>query len=71
MNNMRLIKTVLLGAMEGQSQPRRPERKWIDKVKEWCSCMDVCSAYGEQHKTRVEVSNCGSSSGEQLAWAYR
>jgi len=36
MNNSRKIKSVVMGKMDGNNKRRRPYRKWLDDIKEWC-----------------------------------
>lgn len=36
MNNERKIKSVMMGIMEGTGRRGRPNREWLDDIKEWC-----------------------------------
>jgi len=36
MEDSRRIKSVMSGIMDGKGRRGRPNRKWIDDIKEWC-----------------------------------
>ena len=36
MKDERLVKGVMFGIMEGQAQRGRPNREWLDDIREWC-----------------------------------
>ena len=36
MKNDRKIKSVMMGTMEGTGKRGRPNREWLDDVKDWC-----------------------------------
>ena len=38
MPNDRLVKTVMLGMIEGSRPRGRPVRRWIDDITDWCNC---------------------------------
>jgi len=38
MDDNKLIKTVLLGMMEGNRPCGRPARRWLDDIVDWCGC---------------------------------
>jgi len=43
MNNSRLIKQLVFGMVVGSGIRGRPNKEWLDDIKEWCQ-MDVHSA---------------------------
>jgi len=42
-NSLRLIKQVEFGMVDGSGIQGRPDKEWLDDIKEWCH-MDVHSA---------------------------
>ena len=38
MKNPRLVKTALLGMVEGNQPRGRPPRRWTDDIVDWCGC---------------------------------
>jgi len=36
MEDTRLVKNVVFGIMEGTTRRVRPNREWLDDIKEWC-----------------------------------
>jgi len=36
MEDSRLVKNVVFGIMEGASRRGRPNREWLDDIKQWC-----------------------------------
>jgi len=52
MNNSRLIKRVIFGKVDGSGIRERPNKEWLDDIKEWCQ-MDVHSS-SIQAQSRTE-----------------
>ena len=38
MMDQRLVKTVMLGMVEGKQPVGRPLRRWSDDITDWCNC---------------------------------
>jgi len=38
MKDERLVKTVMLGMVEGERPVGRPPRRWSDDITDWCNC---------------------------------
>ena len=38
MDDDRLVKTVMLGMVDGDRTRGRPPRRWIDDITDWCGC---------------------------------
>jgi len=55
MKDQRLVKTVMLGMVDGERPVGRPARRWSDDITDWCDCTlpEAVQLAKDRHRWRI------------------
>ena len=55
MKDQRLVKTVMLGMVDGERPVGRPARRWSDDITDWCNCTlpEAVQLAKDRHRWRI------------------
>jgi hypothetical protein len=67
MENNRLVKNVVFGMMDGQTRRGRPNREWLDDIREWCKrdIHTLSRMAGDRVQWRLIVRNALDTNGRE------
>ena len=54
MDDDRLVKTVMLGMVDGDRTRGRPPRRWVDDITDWCGCTLPAAVHLTVNRIHVE-----------------